>query len=526
MPNDLTVGPNQARAMRDLQDDYDSRKQDIQQDNERKLRQLQSSYRKKEDEIVDTGEATVNHIRRSTDRNIKDANEQSETKIEHENEALTQNYQDLKRRGQQQLRSLEGQIEEHNTNVENNIQGLKQKEAMTIKSEQEKLGRFLKEEEVRKVIVNKTANEQIQREQKNAAAQIMETQKSSSSRVQNLEQEQRSKLTALKNETDELYGRTKSEGHKRVADAQHEGETNLEQARHDYNRQLSTMQKKYHDETTSEQQKGQTQLTELEKNDQRKYADKAKQDADAEKQLGQNFVQETNRVNLQGEKTLTERQDGYRKKLDEQKAINEQKLQATQQKYQEKDKKLHQGYDERLATNDKIYKGNLKEQRDEFALKFGHDGETFHSSLENQKEGYLKALYKQQEKLASRADLYSKRESDPFYSFRDLNAKLHEYSHSFVLKAQVPDYERDKVEIQVQDDKVIISTKRSFEDKFDDKDGKVATNNYQSFRQEFRLDFPVAKEKVIKRIDKDGGIEVIIPKRNFDKSHDIENDII
>ncbi|MES2963359.1 MAG: Hsp20 family protein, partial [Bdellovibrionota bacterium] len=157
----------------------------------------------------------------------------------------------------------------------------------------------------------------------------------------------------------------------------------------------------------------------------------------------------------------------------------------------------------------------LKEQRTDFAQKYDKEGQTFKDSLTNQKQTYLKELYKQKRELDARAGLQSSRKDDPFYQTKGFDAALEETDNAYRLTAKVAPYEKDTVSIKVKDDKVTLSAKRGFEDRVEDKGVRVSTNTFQTYRQEFQLGAPADAKGVSKFVHEDGTINVIIPKKNF-----------
>src|SRR5258708_18465034 len=70
--SDMAVSPHaQSQAMRDLNDEFETRKQDLKADHEAKIRQTQKAYLKHEAEVRDSGDAAINHIRKDTQKHIE-----------------------------------------------------------------------------------------------------------------------------------------------------------------------------------------------------------------------------------------------------------------------------------------------------------------------------------------------------------------------------------------------------------------------------------------------------------------------
>lgn len=114
---------------------------------------------------------------------------------------------------------------------------------------------------------------------------------------------------------------------------------------------------------------------------------------------------------------------------------------------------------------------------------------------------------------ALKLDSYSSQKNDPFYKMVNLNATLHESDEAFVLKAKVPPHERDRININVSGNDLIISGKRKSEESVESENGtKVRTNSYQSFSESFPLNWSV-DAKSMTREWSGNTLVVRIPKR-------------
>ena len=70
--SDINVSPHmQAVALRDANEDFETRKQDLKADHESKIRQIQKAFLKHEQEVRDSGDAAINHIRRDSQKRVE-----------------------------------------------------------------------------------------------------------------------------------------------------------------------------------------------------------------------------------------------------------------------------------------------------------------------------------------------------------------------------------------------------------------------------------------------------------------------
>ena len=106
---------------------------------------------------------------------------------------------------------------------------------------------------------------------------------------------------------------------------------------------------------------------------------------------------------------------------------------------------------------------------------------------------------------------YNSKNSDPFYRISEPKAELSEHGDFYYVHANVPEHEKDNVHVIVHENKVIVAGDRRFEDQVEDQEGKVATHNYQTYRQEIPLEHPV-REKFAQSSYENGILTVKIPK--------------
>lgn len=129
---------------------------------------------------------------------------------------------------------------------------------------------------------------------------------------------------------------------------------------------------------------------------------------------------------------------------------------------------------------------------------------------------------------ALKLDAYSSQKTDPFYRMVNINAALRETDDNFVLTAQIPPHERDKININVRGNELVISGKRKSEETLEASPGHtLRTNAYQSFSESFPLGWPVdpkfmtrewAGDELTVRIPKRSTYEAPRPKKEVERA--------
>jgi HSP20 family molecular chaperone IbpA len=88
----------------------------------------------------------------------------------------------------------------------------------------------------------------------------------------------------------------------------------------------------------------------------------------------------------------------------------------------------------------------------------------------------------------------SNKKDDSFYKVQDRGSRFSEKSHGYVIEAYAPEHEKDNIRVSVQRDKAIVSGQRKFGDELQEDGKKISTNNFQTFREEFKFGSPVSDE--------------------------------
>lgn len=89
---------------------------------------------------------------------------------------------------------------------------------------------------------------------------------------------------------------------------------------------------------------------------------------------------------------------------------------------------------------------------------------------------------------------YETKETDDFYRVQDRGSRVSESPQSYVIEAYAPEHEKDNLRVSIQKNKAVISGQRKFADDAKDGDKTLRTNNFQSFREEFKFNRPISHE--------------------------------
>jgi HSP20 family molecular chaperone IbpA len=100
---------------------------------------------------------------------------------------------------------------------------------------------------------------------------------------------------------------------------------------------------------------------------------------------------------------------------------------------------------------------------------------------------------------------------DEFYKVKDRGNTITEDMQGYYIEAYAPEHEKTGVRVSITHNKAVISGSRKAQNEEESERGKMMTNNFQTFREEFNLSTPVASEGITRERNGDY-IRFFIPK--------------
>jgi len=86
------------------------------------------------------------------------------------------------------------------------------------------------------------------------------------------------------------------------------------------------------------------------------------------------------------------------------------------------------------------------------------------------------------------------KKEDDFYKVQDRGSKMTNDGDKYVIEAYAPEGEQNDLRVSVQSNKAIISGQRKNSAEIEQGSKKITTNNFQTFREEFKFDKPVSHD--------------------------------
>ena len=510
-------GATQASQARDNERQLDDQVSQAKTSHEKKMSALRTQQEKEEADARSTGEAAVNHIRKTTEERIEQARAESQGKIGKEDDSISKTYSALKTRAAKQTDVNEKEMSASRERTTETIQSDRSREDHSVQQSQEKLKDFLtKQRELRAQTERKGADEIQGLETRNN--QIKRKVQSESERdLRVIDVDNKEKMRDLNEQNRSEYEGTKFQAEHRLSQLRRDEDLKLKHEREQDNATFLKVHQKSHDDVQNEQHLGQTRLAStIEENQRILEASRARSISTNEK-LQKEYSGETQRVEMEGQLDVNQRKEKFNHLALEQKEQQKQELKVIAANQDSKKDELRVEGETHLKETVEKLGERLQKKTSQFQKQYNAEELANRSTLNNQKEVFLKEQYKQRRIQDGALSVDRSREGDAFYQPKSFSANLSEQEDSYVLSAKVPAHEKDNVEVRVKDNKVILSSARAFKDSFKDENSHMETSSHQTYRQEFELAKPADAKRVITNVKDDGTITAFIPKKGYTK---------
>ncbi len=103
------------------------------------------------------------------------------------------------------------------------------------------------------------------------------------------------------------------------------------------------------------------------------------------------------------------------------------------------------------------------------------------------------------------------KDNDSFYSVIDRQNRFTEDPSGYFIEAYSPVQAQDHFKFSINNNKAIVSGSRKSENKLQDSERLMSTNNFQTFREEFTLEHPIQSQGMTRERNGDY-IRIFIPK--------------
>ncbi|OFZ30198.1 MAG: hypothetical protein A2622_10150 [Bdellovibrionales bacterium RIFCSPHIGHO2_01_FULL_40_29] len=171
-------------------------------------------------------------------------------------------------------------------------------------------------------------------------------------------------------------------------------------------------------------------------------------------------------------------------------------LRATQQEQAKRKRELAAQQKEDLQSMKQYYADKSREIDGESAAAVSHIRSSSRepAGVDGNPRLEKKSIYNRKAQTEPAVQNYETKETDKFYQVLDRGSRVSDNGNNYVIEAYAPEHEQNNLRVSIQKNKAVISGQRKHADEVDDGTKKMRTNNFQTFREEFKFDRPVSHE--------------------------------
>ncbi len=331
------------------------------------------------------------------------------------------------------------------------------------------------------------------------------------SKTSNLVKNYDEKLEDMREHRDQQLSKTKESTSQRVRTIEGQAQNQVSNIRNKSEADIKRAKEKYNKDMGQLNEYSQTRLDQQREQNESSVHNEVERGRNVTERVRTRNEKDAALLDQRGKEKIALTQEQGQKKLTRTEEENKRLYEKRQEQWEAKEEGLDTKYSNRLIHNKESYDNQLKTQHNRFQRVYQKNNEAQRESLNIQNEQYVKELAATKKEFINKNENYANKADDPFYKVQDRGSYIRENPDFYILRAFVPEHEKDSVKVNIQKDKATVSGQRSFKDKLEDGDKFVSSNSYQTFREEFPFENPVITAGMTRQRDGDW-IEFRIPK--------------
>ncbi|MGE3759197.1 MAG: Hsp20 family protein [Pseudobdellovibrionaceae bacterium] len=502
---------NNGKELRDLQETYRRKQRQVREEGEQQVREARSEKQEKVDRERTSGEAAVNHVKKENQERIEQMRNEADNRVTYERKALAKKVENTRNDGTEKINQLKESLTYREDSLKDQLKDAAKREHEAQVYEQKITAKVQQRESERRKEFANVTQEDLKKLEHEAAQEKLKINRQHSLDKKILTERYRQDIEQSRADAKAVYQKQRGEFETRLKQQRDENAIRYDGERRQHLEQQTNMKTQAQMVLQKEQYESEKRLQEVSKinHDQlRREVAKGVQDQEKTRDV---YAKEIARLHKEGDVGIHQQIETHDVKKRTLEIEQKQELERLQQHHQDTLIDKDAFYKEKAKQNELIYKQGLADQHREFEQMRQKNRQQFDQVLELQKTTFAKNIMR--DKMAHMKDInkYAGKDEDPFYQLKMTNAQVEETDTHYYIKAQVPEHEKDSIKIHVKNDMAVIQGNRRFEDKVQGENARVTTNNYQTFREEFKLEHPV-REKMAERFWQNGILTYKIPK--------------
>lgn len=500
-----------AQELRDMQDTYRKKKQEIKEQGEQDLDNTREGYNSKIRHEKRESEAVVNHLRNESRERTEQIKDSTDKKLIYERNHSAQRLQAERDAGTNRVEGLKKGIEQKQDALTKTQQEINSRENDLRKRESEDTAQIQREHVKIRQEISKSSAKEVQELNERSEKAKLEMRRKDTDEMRKLQEHHKAELENFKKESTETYQRTRQFGQAQLKQEQEGHNTRIEAERQAFLQRQAQQKQLTTEALVKEQTEGEQRLTGIQKTNKTNLEQERLKGADEIEKTRQVFGEEIARQHKMGDQGIADQKATHEYKMNRILEAQHQQAQEIQKEHQQKLIEEDERFKSEAQRNSNFYKETLLQRHKEYVDAQTKAHAAFADNIQLQKENMTKSLEKEKREALDTVGKYRDRQTDPFYRLNKAQAQINETDTHYIIQAEVPEHEKDNVKLFLHKDRAILQGHRRFQDEIKEPEGKLTTSNYQTFRQEIPLERPV-HEKLVSRSYSNGVLTLKVPK--------------
>lgn len=502
---------NQSQDLRELQDNYRKKRQTVDDEGRSELQRARTDTQNKIKNESVSGEAAVSHLRAANKDQLEQMRNDTEQRVVYERKNLNKRYQNEMDHGREELDGLSSNVKAKEDQYQAALHDETKKESELRTRESKATNSIAQEQALHRAHIMSEDQKELAEFNNKVQHEKQTLSQRANQEVSELSENNHKKIEQLNQQQSQALSKQTQIGESQINALREKETKNMEAERGQFTKTETALREHSQSELKSEQERDSKKFLEVRHENQ--------VEGDRQRETGTKNMEKTRGYYDKNIATIEKTGDA---KVTEQKTIQEHRVKTLDQQQKDDLLKMKTEHEMELKDSEEVYKNqsdqnkgfyrqSLVEQRKHFDEAFQKNLKAFSEQVRSQREMLTHTLAKEKKDVTEDVGHYNSKNSDPFYRMSDPKAELSETSSHYILQTRVPEHEKDNVKVVVHENKVIVQGARQFEDRIDEPENKIATHNYQTYRQEIPLEHPV-HEKYLHREYDNGVLTIKIPK--------------
>lgn len=500
-----------SQDLRDLQDTYRKRRQQIEEEGQAELTKARKSNAERLRNENENSEAAINHVRSANKERLDQVKQDTEQKLTYERSASARSLQSQREHDKAELAAVEDGVKSREQQLDYNIRQQYLRENALRARESEATNLIAQEQNERRAKIMGQEQKSLSEFGEKVQRRKAELNAKAKDEVAQLTDRHHNEMARLAEQQRQTFAKQKQYTDAEIKNQREQQQRNLTSEREQFTQNELNQRTRASEELHHEQDNATAKLQEV-RHENQIAADRAKQrGVDNMEKTRSYYDRNIAAIEKKGDAKINEQTEMQTSRIRQMEEQNKTQLEEAKSQHQAELEQNHQLYMNQSTNNKEFYRKSLIGQKVEYDRAFKQNIESFQQQVGDQRARLNDSLVREKREVMEDVGKYNSKNKDPFYRIVNPKTALRETRDHYILEAKVPEHEKDNVKVVVHGDKVVVQGRREFADGIEDPNTKIETHNYQTYRQEIPLEHPV-RDKFAQKSYANGILKIKIPK--------------